>query len=65
MHWLSENYKWLFDGIGGLALMAVIGYFTRRVLRRSPDHQKDIAALKAQGAKVTNSPVASGLLPRA
>jgi hypothetical protein len=60
MHWLSENYKWLFDGIGGLALMAVIGYFTRRILRRSPDHQKDIASLNAQGAKVTNSPVASG-----
>lgn len=44
MHWLSENYKWLFDGIGGLVLMAVIGYFTRRVLTRSRGHQKDAAA---------------------
>ena len=60
MSWLSENYKWLFDGIGALALMAVIGYFAQRVLRRSWDHQKDTAALNAQGAKVTNSPVASG-----
>lgn len=60
MNWLSENYKWLFDGIGGLALVAFIGYFTRRVLRRSRDRQKDTAALNAKGAKVTNSPVASG-----
>jgi len=60
MRWLSENYKFLFDGIGGLALMAVIGYFTRRILRRSRDNQKDAATLNAQGAKVTNSPVASG-----
>jgi hypothetical protein len=60
MQWLSDNYKWLFDGIGALVLMAVLGYFVRRILRPSRDDQKDTATLNAQGAKVTNSPVASG-----
>jgi hypothetical protein len=60
MNLISENYKWLFDGIGGLVLIAVAGYFVRRVLRRPQDDQKDAATLNAQGAKVTNSPVASG-----
>jgi hypothetical protein len=57
MTWLSENYKWLFDGIGALVVMAVLGYIVRRVLQ---DRQKGTAVLTAQGAKVMNSPVASG-----
>lgn len=35
MHWLSENYKWLFDGIGGAAAITVIGYFMHRFLGSS------------------------------
>jgi hypothetical protein len=57
MTWLSENYKWLFDGIGALVVMAVLGYVVRRILQ---DRQNGTAALTAQGAKVMNSPVASG-----
>jgi hypothetical protein len=57
MQWLSENYNWLFDGIGALLVMAVLGYLVRRILR---NRQKGSAALTAQGAKVMNSPVASG-----
>jgi hypothetical protein len=60
MTWLSENYKWLFDGIGGLVLMAVLGYLLRRILKRSRDRRERTVALNAQGAKVANSPVASG-----
>jgi hypothetical protein len=60
MTWLSENYKWLFDGVGGLVLLAVVGYVLRRILKRRRDRQKDTAVLNAQGAKVMNSPVASG-----
>jgi hypothetical protein len=33
MHWLSENYKWLFDGIGALAIIGVVGYLLRRFTR--------------------------------
>ncbi len=60
MTWLSENYKWLFDGVGGLVLLAVLGYLLRRILKRSQDRQEGTPALNAQGAKVMNSPVASG-----
>ncbi len=61
MSWLSENYKWLFDGVAGAAVIAFIGYVVHRLLG-SQDRQQGAAALTAQGAKVTNSPVASGQL---
>ena len=57
MPWLSENYKWLFDGIGALVVMAILGYVVRRIFQ---DRQKGTAELTAQGAKVTNSAVATG-----
>src|ERR1700730_18543096 len=59
MRWLSENYKWLFDGVAGAAVIAVIGYVIHRFLG-SQDRQQGATALTAQGAKVMNSPVASG-----
>jgi hypothetical protein len=58
MNWLSENYKWLFDGVAGAAALSLIGYFIHRFSQ--PKGQNGNAALNAQGAKVTNSPVASG-----
>jgi hypothetical protein len=57
MTWLSENYKWLFDGIGATAIIAGLGFIGRRIMK---DRQKPDAALTAQGAHVSNSPVASG-----
>jgi hypothetical protein len=60
MHWLSENFKWLFDGFAGLVVTAVAGYLIRFFQKRSSEHQSGTAALNTQGAKVTNSPVASG-----
>jgi hypothetical protein len=59
MNWLSENYKWLFDGVAGAVAIAVVSYVLHRFLG-SQDRQQGVAALTAQGAKVTNSPVASG-----
>lgn len=59
MRWLSENYKWLFDGVAGAVAIAVISYVLHRFLG-SKDRQQGVAALTAQGAKVTDSPVASG-----
>lgn len=57
MRWFSENYKWLFDGIGGAAVIAAIGYFIHRFLG---SRDQGSAALTAQGSKVINSPVVSG-----
>jgi len=59
MRWVSDNYKWLFDGVG----VAVILFLAQHLLKRHSQErarQKEKAVLTAQGAKVTDSPVASG-----
>ncbi|HEV2194012.1 MAG TPA: hypothetical protein VGR55_00380 [Candidatus Acidoferrum sp.] len=56
MHWLLENYKWLFDGVGGAAALAIIGYLIHR-FRSSQDQE---SAASTGVTQVTNSPVASG-----
>src|SRR5712691_3538403 len=33
MKWLADNYKWLFDGIGVLVIIGVVGYLLRRFMR--------------------------------
>ncbi len=33
MKWLAHNYKWLFDGIGVLVIIGVVGYLLRRFMR--------------------------------
>ena len=33
MKWLADNYKWLFDGIGALVIIGVVGYLLRRFSR--------------------------------
>jgi hypothetical protein len=33
MHWLFINYKWLFDVIGALVIIGVVGYLLRRFMR--------------------------------
>ena len=33
MKWLADNYKWLFDGIGALVTIGVVGYLLRRFSR--------------------------------
>lgn len=57
MHWLAQNYQWLFDGFGGAALLALLGFAYHRWKRIT---QEPSATLTAQDAKVANSPVASG-----
>ena len=59
MHWLSQNYQWLFDGVGGAVVIALIGFGYRR-WKKSPNYPAPSSTLTAQGAKVANSPVASG-----
>lgn len=53
MRWLSENYKWLFDGVGGAVLLAVIGFVVHRLRKSSQDRQQPVANTSAQ---VMNSP---------
>ncbi len=59
MHWLSENYKWLFDGVGGAAIVGLIAWLWRRFFKESAAENTN-ATLNAQHSQVTNSPVASG-----
>jgi hypothetical protein len=59
--WLLQNYKWLFDGIGGVIVVALFGYAAKRLLGSKPKPAgQTTAKLTAKGAKVTDSPVASG-----
>jgi hypothetical protein len=58
--WLSDNYKWLFDGFAGAAAVALVGYVVQRLFKPKPEPAAQETSLTAQGSKVTNSPVASG-----
>jgi hypothetical protein len=57
MRVLPTTVTWLFDGVGGAAVIFLIGLLIQRY--RSKERSSD-ATLTAQGAKVENSPVASG-----
>ncbi|WP_429281200.1 hypothetical protein [Paraburkholderia sp. GAS41] len=35
MHWIIDNKQWLFDGIGGAFVIAVIGWIGSALFRRS------------------------------
>jgi len=60
VNWLSDNYKWLFDGVGGALGVALLLYLVQRFGKRQPAGQETAATLTAQGSKVTSSTVASG-----
>ena len=62
MYWLSDNYKWLFDGVAGAAAIAILAYLAKRLSKPEtpPLGQKTQATLNAHRSTVTNSPVASG-----
>jgi hypothetical protein len=36
MHWLFDNYKWLFDGVAGAALISIIGFIIQRLFKSEP-----------------------------
>jgi hypothetical protein len=56
--WLSNNWKLLFEGVGGTAAVAIIGYVCKLLFW--PQSSGQDASLTAQGARVSESPVASG-----
>jgi hypothetical protein len=58
MNWVSDNWKILFSGVAGTAVVAVIGYLLRQWLKSR--QEPGDAELTAQGGKVDRSTVASG-----
>ena len=59
MNWLSDNYKWLLDGVGGAALLGLIGWLLSRFFKEPAPLIAD-ATLTARDSNVTSSPVTSG-----
>jgi hypothetical protein len=57
VNWLSDNWKVLFDGVGGAALVALVGYALKRMRERNGEQPP---SLNAQGSKVLDSPVSGG-----
>jgi hypothetical protein len=60
VNWLSDNYKWLFDGVAGAAFVAFAVYLAQRLSKRKLEPADEGASLTAQGSNVANSPVAHG-----
>jgi hypothetical protein len=53
MKWLADNYKWLFDGIGALVIIGVVGYLLRRFMRAAEPahHLEQPRQEKTEGSK--------------
>jgi hypothetical protein len=60
VNWLSDSWKILFEGVGGTAVVALIGYVCKRLFESSKQPTSQNTTLKAKGSKVSDSPVASG-----
>jgi Na+/alanine symporter len=57
MNWLFNNWQILFGGIAGTAVVALIGWGLKRLF---DSNKEPSGQLTAQGATVSDSPVASG-----
>jgi hypothetical protein len=60
MNWLSDNWKILFDGIGGAAAVTLVGYAFKQWLKSRQQKSGNEANLKGVDSLIVNSPVASG-----
>jgi hypothetical protein len=62
VNWLSNNYRWIFDGIGGAALIALIAYLLKSRWFSPTDSAGHWtkAALTAKETSAVNSTAASG-----
>jgi hypothetical protein len=62
VNWLSDNFKWIFDGVGGAAVIALIAYLLKW-LWSSPTEsagQRTTGTLTAKDSSAVNSTAASG-----
>jgi membrane protein implicated in regulation of membrane protease activity len=57
MNWLSENYKWVFDGIGAAVLVGLIAWLWRRFFK---EPAAENATVNVRDSQVRGSPIASG-----
>jgi hypothetical protein len=57
MNWLSENYKWVFDGIGAATLIGLIAWLWRRFFK---EPAAENVTVSVQDSQITGSPIASG-----
>ena len=62
MNWIWQHATWLFDGVGGLVLVGVVGWLIKRFLNPEPVSVKGAVTASAihGNASVSGSPVASG-----
>lgn len=56
MHWLAQNYQWIFSGIGVL----VVSLLLRRWLSQKGDRDKTKSTAEVKNSPLTSSPLASG-----
>lgn len=49
--WLSNNYRWLFDGLGGLIFMSIFGVTCRLIF---PSKNKNMSQIQKTGKHSTN-----------
>ncbi len=50
MKWLSDNYKWLFDGVGGALVVALLAYVAQKLFR-SKTGQETVAGKPASDGR--------------
>jgi hypothetical protein len=60
VNWLSDNWRLLFDGVGGTAVVTFIGYLCKQWWESRHRPSGEGATLMAERATVSDSPVASG-----
>lgn len=58
MKWLSDNYKWLFDGIGAVAAIGILGFLFKRFWNSQQQVAKE--TLKVEDSSLAYSPIVSG-----
>lgn len=62
MNWFSDNWKILFDGVGGAALLSVFGFLLKHWFgsRKKSTGEQTKATVKAENSSLVNSPIAGG-----
>lgn len=65
MNWISENYRWLFDGFGGAVIISIVGYIAHQLLKRGQHSQKQESksSTKIQDSSVINSSIQTTQVP--
>ena len=62
MNWISQHVAWLSEGVGGLVVVGIVGWFLKRLFDSKQESVKgEVAATSAnENASISTSPVAKG-----